>query len=127
MNKINKMKAEEEEANRYQSLATINPNGATGLIPQKVDQQYDGIPQLKKPLNFGNAKESDDFKDIYNPNAKSDPGVLSYAQANADPNVALRTAGNNYENANNANLSGNPILVKEFAGAEAVREVSNRW
>jgi hypothetical protein len=37
MNKINKMKAEEEEANRYQSLATINPNGATGLIPQKVD------------------------------------------------------------------------------------------
>ena len=51
-----------------QSLATINPNGPTGLVPQRVDQQYDGIQQLKKPLNFPNQKESDDYKDTFNPN-----------------------------------------------------------
>jgi hypothetical protein len=108
-------------------LATINPNGPTGLVPQKVDQQYEGIPQLKKPLNFGNAKESDDFKDWYNPDRKSLPGVLSYAQEKSDPNYTLRTAGNNYEVANNANLSGNPLLVKAYNGAAVVREQSNRW
>jgi hypothetical protein len=32
-------------------------------------------------LNFGNAKDSDDFKDWYNPDKKSLPGVLSYAQS----------------------------------------------
>jgi hypothetical protein len=66
MDKINKMK--EKDMDSTQSLATINPNGPTGLVPQKVDQQYDGIQQLKKPLNFANQKESDDYKDLYNPN-----------------------------------------------------------
>ena len=107
------------------ALSQINPNGPTGLVPQKVDQQYDGIQQLKKPLNFPNQKESDDYKDIYNPDKKPDPGA--YAQIKADPNAAMREAGTNYETANNALLSGRPHLVKAYAGEAAVREVSNRW
>ena len=46
----------------------IDPNAPTGLVPQKVDNQYDGIQQLKKPLNFENATDKNDFKDVYNPN-----------------------------------------------------------
>jgi hypothetical protein len=38
MDKINKMKQKDAEAKDFQSLATINPNGPTGLVPQKVDQ-----------------------------------------------------------------------------------------
>jgi len=38
MDKINKMKEKEAESKDYQSLASINPNGPTGLVPQKVDQ-----------------------------------------------------------------------------------------
>jgi len=55
----------------------INPNAPTGLVPQKVDQQYDGIQQLKKPLNFANQKESDDYKDTYNADKKPDPGAYA--------------------------------------------------
>jgi hypothetical protein len=105
--------------------ATINPNGPTGLVPQKVDQQYDGIQQLKKPLNFQNQKESDDYKDTFNPDKKPDPGA--YAQVKADPDAALRQKGTDYETANNANLSGKPYLVKAFNGDAVVRETSNRW
>ena len=46
-------------------------------MPQRVDQQYDGIQQLKKPLNFPNQKESDDYKDTYNPNKQPDPGAYA--------------------------------------------------
>ena len=57
--------------------AKINPNGPTGLVPQKVDQQFEGIQQLKKPLNFPNQKQSDDYKDTYNPDKKPDPGAYA--------------------------------------------------
>ena len=125
MDTINKMKAKEAEAKDFQSLATINPNGPTGLVPQKVDQQYDGIQQLKTPLNFANQKESDDYKDTFNPDKKPDPGA--YAQVKADPNAALREAGGNYETWNNANLSGKPYLVDAQNSAAVVRQSSNKW
>jgi hypothetical protein len=131
MDKINKMKEKEAESKDYQSLASINPNGPTGLVPQKVDQQFDGIQQLKKPLNFPNQKDSDDYKDRYNADKKPDPGayaqVKSDAKAKEDPNASMRAAGTNYEKANEANLSGKPYLVKAFNGDAVVREVSNRW
>jgi len=40
---------------------------------------------LKKPLNFPNAKDTDDFKDIYNPNKGPNPGA--YSQKNSDQKV----------------------------------------
>jgi len=98
----------------------INPNAPTGLVPQKVDQQYDGIQQLKKPLNFENQKESDDWKDTFNPNKKPDPGAYAQVEKKQDGNTAS-------DNANNANLSGKPYLVKAFNGDAVVREVSNKW
>jgi hypothetical protein len=104
--------------------ATINPNGPTGLVPQKVDQQYDGIQQLKKPLNFANQKESDDYKDTFNPDKKPDPGA--YAQVKSD-SKAKQDGNTASDNANNANLSGKPYLVKAYNGDAVVREVSNRW
>jgi len=61
--------------------AKINPNGPTGLVPQKVDQQYDGVQQLKKPLNFENAKDTDDFKNWYNPDKKPNPGAYNQKSA----------------------------------------------
>lgn len=40
---------------------------------------------MKKPLNFPNAKDTDDFKDIYNPNKGPNPGA--YSQKKSDPKV----------------------------------------
>jgi len=55
------------------------------------------------------------------------PASQSIAQKKGDENSALREHGNNYENANNANLSGRPTVVEAFNGPTVVREVSNRW
>ena len=33
----------------------IYPLAPTGLVPQRVDDQYEGVQQLKKPLNWENA------------------------------------------------------------------------
>ena len=37
----------------------------------------DGIPQMKKPLNFPNQVESNDYKDWYNPDKKPNPGAYA--------------------------------------------------
>lgn len=46
----------------------IDPAKPTGLVPPPVDQQYEGVPQLKKPLIIENATDKDDFRNVYNPN-----------------------------------------------------------
>tara|TARA_B110001450_G_scaffold9889_1_gene9779 strand:+ start:636 stop:1055 length:420 start_codon:yes stop_codon:yes gene_type:complete len=65
----------------------INPNSPTGLVPQKVDQEHDGVQQLKKPLNFENATDKNDFKDVYNPDKKPNPGAYNQKKAVEKPVV----------------------------------------
>lgn len=43
---------------------------------------------MKKPLNFPNAKDTDDFKDIYNPNKGPNPGA--YSQKKSDQKVVAQ-------------------------------------
>ena len=76
-------------------------------------------------MNFPNQKESDDYKDWYNPDKKPDPGA--YAQVKADPNAALREHGNNYENANQHNLSGRKDLLDTYNSADVMRQSTNAW
>ena len=54
-----------EYVNAY---SQINPKKPEGLVPQRVDDQYEGVQQLKKPLLWENATGRDDFRNVYNPN-----------------------------------------------------------
>ena len=56
-------------------------------MPQKVDQEYDGVQQLKKPLNFENATDKNDFKDVFNPDKKPNPGAYNQKKAVEKPVV----------------------------------------
>ena len=58
--------------------------------------------------------------------AVAKPSGNNYEEAKAlvqtkDPNAPLREAGNNADTANNANLSGRPVLVKAFNSPDVVR------
>jgi len=75
-------------------------------------------------LNWENARESDDFKDVFNPNKKPDPGAYSQM---SEPNPVPINGGSDYETYNNANLSGRPSEVLKQNGADDVRTMSNRW
>ena len=100
------------------AYSQINPISPEGLVPQRIDDQYEGVQQLKKPLNWENATERDDFRNIYNPNKGPQPGA--YMQA-PEPSAAEG------EEAKSKIPKYEPRKIKDKAVAEQATEESKDW
>lgn len=65
-----------QSANR--SLTSVNPKSPTGIVDAPKDKQYDVPSQMVKPLVFPeNAKDEHDLRNVYNPNKKPNPYIVS--------------------------------------------------
>ena len=88
----------------FSAYSQINPAKPEGLVPQRVDDQYEGVQQLKKPLLWENATDRDDLRNIFNPNKSADPGAYMQSKADSAPTngslnpvkpATMQTASNN--------------------------------